>query len=892
RSKDIIDDDRLSRNRRMDALKEEPIGGIRIQGELKAEFGNRTQSLTVIAPGVAGGVAGGAAAPMGTPGAFGTGTGPNPAIGPAVHVRHDFRATAVWRPDVVTDRNGKAVVKLKLPESLTTWTATARAITAENQVGIATSDARTNEPMVVRLEGPRFFVAGDTATVSAVVNNNTDAPIHAAAMLGAEGLSVTAATTKGVALKPDDQAPIDIPAHGEARVDWSVRVDGPGAPRLKVTARNETYADAMERTFIAYEHGLDKFASRSGKVRGDGVAVTLDIPAARKRESTAVTIQISPSMAVTLLDSLPYLINYPYGCTEQTMSRFLPAAITTKTLKDLGLRPEDVAGRLFGGVEPATASQTHPGGAKDLKEMESMVDAGLSRLYAFQHDDGGWGWWKEDDSDHFMTAYVVWGLSLARDAGVIVDDDRLQKAAKYLDAELVKEESTYDRQAWMIHALAEYQNGQRSKPVTKFESKAFNNLWDNRTKLNAYTRALLALAAHNFGYVDKARILIDNLENGVAIDRAPDRSVIQIGPASAAASVIPTAHWGEDGIYYRWSDGGVEATAFALRAMLAIDPKNKLIEPVTNWLIKNRRGAQWNNTRDTAITVLSLDEYLSQSHELQPDSGYQLSVNGHSIAEKTLTAADALAAPALYAIPIEDIKDGANEVRITRKSGAGAIYFAASARYFSLEEPVTPSGNEVFARRDYYRLIPRQTLLKGDVYDRQPLRDGDTVTSGDRIETVITVESKNNYEYLMFEDLKPAGLEAVGVQSDTPLYASEIRSDAVNRKFGGGAEQPPPNSTRTHAVAGAGVETDNGAGGSGSDRESTGRTVFVHQELRDRKVALFMTKLPQGVWEIRYDMRAEVPGAFHALPVTGGAMYVPEIRCNGAEVRLRVEDKR
>jgi uncharacterized protein YfaS (alpha-2-macroglobulin family) len=66
----------------------------------------------------------------------------------------------------------------------------------------------------------------------------------------------------------------------------------------------------------------------------------------------------------------------------------------------------------------------------------------------------------------------------------------------------------------------------------------------------------------------------------------------------------------------------------------------------------------------------------------------------------------------------------------------------------------------------------------------------------------------------------------------------------------------------------------------------------VYQELRDRKVALFIDKLPQGVWEMRYDLRAEVPGAFHALPVVGHAMYTPEIRCNGVEVRIKVEDKK
>ena len=97
-------------------------------------------------------------------------------------------------------------------------------------------------------------------------------------------------------------------------------------------------------------------------------------------------------------------------------------------------------------------------------------------------------------------------------------------------------------------------------------------------------------------------------------------------------SVIGTAHWGEDGVYWRWSDGGVEATSFALRALLAIDPQNKLIEPVTNWLIKNRRGAQWSNTRDTAIVVLTLNDYLRISGEIQPDMSYELVVNCNSIA--------------------------------------------------------------------------------------------------------------------------------------------------------------------------------------------------------------------------------------------------------------------
>lgn len=162
-----------------------------------------------------------------------------------------------------------------------------------------------------------------------------------------------------------------------------------------------------------------------------------------------------------------------------------------------------------------------------------------------------------------------------------------------------------------------------------------------------------------------------------------------------------TAHWGEDGIYWRWSDGGVEATSFALRALLAIDPKNKLIEPVTNWLIRNRRGAQWSNTRDTAIVVLTMNDYLRTSGELQPVLGYELLVNGNPIATKQITADDALSAPSKFEISRELIRDGANEITIRRKNGTGPIYFSAQAKFFSLKEPLTPAGNEIFVRRQY-----------------------------------------------------------------------------------------------------------------------------------------------------------------------------------------------
>ena len=123
-------------------------------------------------------------------------------------------------------------------------------------------------------------------------------------------------------------------------------------------------------------------------------------------------------------------------------------------------------------------------------------------------------------------------------------------------------------------------------------------------------------------------------------------------------------------------------------------------------------------------------------------------------------------------------------------------------------------------------------------YSRTEIKDGDGLKSGDLVEVELTIDSSNDYEYLVFEDMKAAGLEPVDIRS----------------------------------------------GGAWGDGLSS------NVELRDEKVALFVDRLPQGTRVLRYRMRAEIPGQFHALPTNGYAMYAPEVRAISDEQRINVRD--
>lgn len=780
-----------------------------------------------------------------------------------VVVRSDFRSTAFWQPDVKTGADGTARVPVTYPDALTRWRATARAVGPESSVGWATTNTQTRSPLMVRLQAPRFFVVGDLCVVSSVIMNQTDQPLEVRSSLEVSGVKITGGYHHGEFVKEQRAESITVPAQGEVTDNWAVQVPATGPVKLKVSAvalrgGDKAVADAMEREYLAHPRGIEKLLVVTGKATGADTEAVLELPETRQPGSTRFSIHVTPSLAVTMLDALPYLADYPYGCTEQTMSRFLPAVVVRKTLRDLGLDADAALAHAFGGISSNAQGQVSPrlGGKKDLSKLDDMVKAGLERLADFQKADGSWGWWKEGASDAWMTAYVVWGLNLALEAGVAVEAAQVQRGAAWLETHLADEKRNPSTQVWMLHALASQHRRTKAVEVRPFQADAFQNLWALREPMSAYERALLTICAQNLGRLTEATTLLRNLENGVIRGDAANSTLLP-GTAKPAQ---PIAHWGQERGWWRWTDGAVESTATALRAMILVDSKSALVEPALNWLLKNRRGAQWSNTRDTALSLLALTEHLRVSGEGAGDVAFAVEVNGQEIGRRDLRGRPLWEFAGEFAVPSELIR-ARNTIRLRRSAGTGSLYYAAHGAFFSTEEPIAPAGNELFVRREYFKLVGRPTLLKGLVYDRQPLRDGDAVKSGERVEALLTVETKNDYEYLIFEDLKPAGLEAAATTSGGWLSARRLRdargADSNGRRDAG---------------------------------DYLGEARLVYPEWRDRKAALFADRLPAGFWELRYEFRAEVPGDFHALPVVAQAMYVPELRANSAELRVRVRD--
>ena len=812
-------------------------------------------------------------------------------VGPQIEpeIRSNFADTALWLPDLTLNEKGEADATITFPQSLTDWKLHAYAISGESQVGDATGTAHTSKKLMVRLEAPRFFVERDEVTISAIAHNylGSAKQVHAELLLPGN-LFDAAGNAKqifderyvGPANGMVDQiatrdadgmvhllASANVPANGEHRFDWTVRVSKAGLAQITVKATTDEESDGMRLAFPVLVHGVDKTVAQSGsfRVAQEGArTLELKLPEEIDGEQTHLQVKLSPSLAGVMIDALPYLLGYPYGCVEQTMDRFYPAVLVRDSLAKLGTDLETI-GRQRKQMDTGDLANRfgrYNSPVYDSAQLDRMVTAGLLRIYTLQHRDGGWGWWADDDSNEFQSAYVLQGLHAARLAGIKVDGGVYEQGLGYLRDSIEKDLTKtkdgnlggLENQAYLAYVLsldAPDWSTERGSPsnrqlTVRDKNKWLDDLYARRGELTNYGRSLLALAMHQLGRNDEASMLLRNILQFAERDDTNETAWVR----------TPEQGW------WFWWNNDIETNAWVLRAMSAIDPGNDLAPRMVKWLVNNRRnGYYWNDTRDTSVVIAALTDYMTASHESTPDYTVTVDIDGKLLKSVKIDKSNFFSFDNSIDLYGLQLPPGPHHVTVS-KAGAGALYYSAYLSYFTKEEDVKGAGNEILVDRQYFKLVSRpesvivanggvaanppaaqgtdpnaggRTELR-DTYLHVPLKTGDTVASGDLIEVVLTLTAKNTYDYLAFEDMKPAGCEPVELQS--------------GGRYAGG--------------------------------------LCANMELRDTKTVFFIGLLEQGQHILRYKLRAETPGKFHALPAKGYAMYAPEVKAISDEMRINV----
>ena len=336
-------------------------------------------------------------------------------------VRKAFPDTAYWNPNVRIGADGHARVEFDFPDALTTWRTTIRAMTDDGKAGGVVTRVLVRKNLIVRLAAPRFFRQGDETVLRVIAHNYLATAKDVTFALNVSGVDVIGGQTQKV----------NVPAKGESYVDWRVKARLTGTVVLTASALTNEESDALQMTLPILPFGVKQRAAGAGVVfSGPGQNQwSYNFPPGSDPGSRGLTITVSPSVAGTVFDALDYLTSYPWGCTEQTMSSFLPDLIVAQAIDKLHLK------------SPI-----------DRKTLIDMVNAGLERLYSYQHDDGGWGWWPYDPSRVFMTAYVVSGLGDAQRTGYQLDANRAEQRTQMADCD-ARRASRHDSQSACLCGL-------------------------------------------------------------------------------------------------------------------------------------------------------------------------------------------------------------------------------------------------------------------------------------------------------------------------------------------------------------------------------------------------------------------------------------------------------
>lgn len=646
-------------------------------------------------------------------------------------VRENFAETAHFAPAVPIGADGTATIGFRLPDSVTRWRTTARAYTADTRVGQRRATFVTVKRLLVRPQVPRFFRERDEVVVSAIVNSALDATAEVSVSLAVSGGS----------LRPVGEGALErrvtVAAGGETRVDWRFAVASPGAATLEFRATSPDASDAVRQSFPVLPYGSRRTVSHAVALRGDAsrATFTFDVPAARAPGRSALVIDANPTLAGVVLDALPYLLQYPYGCVEQTMSRLLPAALTRATLRRAGIDLEQLATRRRLVRPKSQAHGRDP--VFDSDAMHAMIAKGLRRIYGHQGSDGGFGWFPGGRSDPYMTAYVLYGLHRAAEAEIDVDRRVVERALGFL-TRVTAEERSLHRAAYQCYALALHG---RTPPA-----EVFARVYDRREHLNHYTRAVLALAAHAAKRSEWARILVDNLEDFIETD------------ARTGAASLPSA-----GYRWCWWSDSVETNAFALMALDTIRPTSPHRDGLMRGLVASRKGQRWRSTKDTAHAIYALTGYMERAGELDAEYTAEVLLDGEPIRTLKIDRSNVLTIDSRIAIDDARLATGEHVVEIVKR-GRGSLYATASLGYFSLEDRIAAAGHELDVRRRYFRVTPVVDDTGGaakQTWRREPLGIDAAIAAGDTIEVELEVDAHHDYEYVMIEDPKPSGFEPV-----------------------------------------------------------------------------------------------------------------------------------
>lgn len=617
-----------------------------------------------------------------------------------IAMRTDFRATALWAPDVRTDAAGQAIVPLNLPDSLTRYRIMVVAVSGDRLFGTGQADVTARLPLMVRPSPPRFLNFGDSLELPVVVQNQTAQPLTVDVGVRAANLDVGGDKTG---------KRVTIPAHDRAEVRFDAKALMAGTARAQFVVASGAYADAATVELPVWTPATSEAFATYGVVDKGAIRQPLATPTDVWPQFGGLTVTTSSTNLQALTDAFLYLVRYPFDCNEQRAARLLGIA---------GLR--DILGAF------------DAPGVPDDATLQATVAADLQELAKRQNYDGGFAFWRRNDpSWPYLSVEVAHALVRAEKKGYTVDAGMKNRSLAYVRTVEARIPAWYSQEAkWVIRAYGIYVAELAGEPQP------------------AKAKALLREATVDKLPIEAQGYLLPTLGKSKEADQIEAFLANRVAESAAGAHFVTNISDGAQVLL----ESDRRADGVLLEALIRTDPKSDLIPKLVEGLLAHRKKGAWANTTENASVLLAMDLYFHTYENVTPNFVARAWLGDTYAGDHTFQGRTT--ERARTDVPMEDLLARKDPDLVLQKDGDGRMYYRIGLDYAPKDLHLDPV--------DYGFTVVRAYEAVDHPEDVRHDADGTWhVKAGARVRVKLQMVSPMRRYHVALVDPLPAGFEVI-----------------------------------------------------------------------------------------------------------------------------------
>ncbi len=787
---------------------------------------------------------------------------------PSPQPRKNFNETAFFYPQLHTNADGEIRIKFTIPESLTKWRFIGLAHSKTLEIGTISKELITQKELMVVPNAPRFLREGDQIEISSKISNLSEGIINGSIELTLLDPSSEKDITSDFNVEQLIHS-FTVNSGENTDVSWHLSVPKKySAVKYRIMAKSPSHADGEENVLPILSNRMLVTESMPMPMSGKG-AKTFKFKKLLNNKSETLqhhnlALEFTSNPAWYAIQAMPYMMEYPYECSEQTFTRYYSNALATHVMNSspkikqvidqwANESPDAFLSNLQKNQElkallleetpwvlsAKSESQTKKNLAVllDLNRMKNELSYALNKTIKNQSPNGGWSWFPGMRPNRYITQHIITGMGHLNELGVAdVKQNRktwkmVKKGVQYLDREIVSDFQriqrvypNYENENHINHIQVQYlyarsyfkdikMNQQTEAAVAYFSNQA-KTYW---LSFNLYAKGMIGLSAKRMEMNDLASDVYKSLKDNAIVHE-------EFG-----------MYWKSYKPSFYWYEAPIETQALMIEFFNAMDDIDA-VEKLKIWLLKEKQTTHWKTTKQTTEAVYAL--LLNGTDLLASDELVQITIGDRAIEYIKENASNP------YQVKTEagtgyfktswtgdQVKNNMGKVKV-EKNNTGVAWGALYWQYFEDLDKITFHKTPLKLDKALYKveLTPRGEKLS-------PISSKNPINIGDKVRVRIELRTDRNLEYVHMKDMRAASFEPLNVISSY------------------------------HYQGGLGY----------------------YQATKDAATNFFFDYIPKGTYVFEYDLRAQQKGNFSNGLASIQCMYAPEFTSHSDGIRVVVE---